>query len=207
MNPTQLPQPRGRVFSPSEMNKSQPDSGDLESSLLQIYHQHHQNSLQLRDQAEKAKKDAISKAGRVSDLLVEAVNGGVQESFVNEKRIEAEIRVLASTIARFMKQTDQWLAASHAINTAVKEIGDFENWMKSMDFDCKKYEQAPIEVPASSDKCLAHWPWMFTPKISLRSSRRNRLIVVTGMFVWGSELILPRMTQWIVFFSEASKVQ
>ncbi|KAK8598282.1 hypothetical protein V6N13_094255 [Hibiscus sabdariffa] len=67
--------------------------------------------------------------------------------------------------------------------------------------------QAPIEVPASSDKCLAHWPWMFTPKISLRSSRRNRLIVVTGMFVWGSELILPRMTQWIVFFSEASKVQ
>ncbi|KAK8696053.1 hypothetical protein V6N13_001192 [Hibiscus sabdariffa] len=142
MNPTQLPQTRGRVFSPSEMNKSQPDSGDLESSLLQIYHQHHQNSLHLRDQAEKAKKDAISKAGRVSDLLVEAVNGGVQESFVNEKRIEAEIRVLASTIARFMKQTDQWLAASHAINTAVKEIGDFENWMKSMDFDCKSINAA-----------------------------------------------------------------
>ena len=69
---------------------------------------------------EKAKKDAIKKAGRVSDLLVDAVNGGVQESFINEKRIEVEIRALAATIGRFMKQTDQWLAASHAINTAVK---------------------------------------------------------------------------------------
>ncbi|KAE8729072.1 Bioproteinsis of lysosome-related organelles complex 1 subunit 1 [Hibiscus syriacus] len=142
MNPTQLPQTLGRVLSSSKMNKSHPGIGDLESSLIQIYNHHHQNFLQLRDQAEKAKKEAIRKAGRVSDLLVEAVNGGVQESFVNEKRIEAEIRVLASTIARFMKQTDQWLAASHSINTAVKEIGDFENWMKSMDFDCKSINAA-----------------------------------------------------------------
>ncbi|KAH1083508.1 hypothetical protein J1N35_023269 [Gossypium stocksii] len=72
--------------------------GDLESSLIQIYHHHHHNSLKLQDQAEligteKAKKDAIKKAGRVSDLLVEVVNGGMQESFINEKRIEAEIRL------------------------------------------------------------------------------------------------------------------
>ncbi|OMP02365.1 GCN5-like 1 [Corchorus olitorius] len=142
MYSTQLPQARGRVLSSSETDKSQSGSDDLESSLLQIYHHHHQNSLKLRDQAEKSKKDAIKKAGRVSDLLVDAVNGGVQESFINEKRIELEIRALAATIARFMKQTDQWLAATHAINTAVKEIGDFENWMKSMDFDCKSINAA-----------------------------------------------------------------
>lgn len=69
---------------------------------------------------EKAKKDAIQKAVRVSDLLVDAVNGGVQESFVNQKLIELEIRALSTTITRFMKQTDQWLAATHALNTAVK---------------------------------------------------------------------------------------
>ncbi|XWS71928.1 hypothetical protein CRYUN_Cryun03dG0180500 [Craigia yunnanensis] len=123
MYSTQLPQTHGRVLSSSEIDKSQPGSGgDLESSLLQIYQHHHRNSLKLRDQAEKAKKDAIKKAGRVSDLLVDAVNGGVQESFINEKRIEVEIRALAATIDRFMKQTDQWLAASHAINTTVKVI-------------------------------------------------------------------------------------
>jgi hypothetical protein len=43
----------------------------------------------------------------------------VQGAFINEKRIELEIRALTGTTARFMNQTDQWLAATHAINTAV----------------------------------------------------------------------------------------
>lgn len=69
---------------------------------------------------DKAKKDAIGIAARVSDLLVEIVNGGVQECFINEKRIELEIRALASTIFRYTKQIDQWLSASHSINSAIK---------------------------------------------------------------------------------------
>ncbi|KAL5582886.1 hypothetical protein UlMin_015328 [Ulmus minor] len=116
---------------------SDPEPGGLEASLLQLVNDHHHSSLQLRELAEKAKKDAIRNASRVSDLLVDAVNGGVQECFINEKRIELETRALAATISRFAKQTDQWLAASHALNNVVKEIGDFENWMKTMEFDCK----------------------------------------------------------------------
>lgn len=92
--------------------------------------------------AEKAKKDAIKKAARAAELMVEAVNRGVQESFINEKRIEYEIRALAATITRFTKQTDQWLTVSHSMNTAIKEIGDFENWMKIMEFDCKSITAA-----------------------------------------------------------------
>lgn len=51
---------------------------------------------------------------------MKAVNGGVEECFVNEKRIESEIRNLAVTVAKFGKQTDQWLAVTHAVNSAVK---------------------------------------------------------------------------------------
>ncbi|KAJ6763685.1 BLOC-1 COMPLEX SUBUNIT 1 [Salix purpurea] len=111
---------------------------DLESSLLQIFTDHHRTSLRLRETTEKAKKEAV----RVADLLVDEVNGGVQESFVNEKRIEMEIRGLAASIVRFMKQSDQWLTATHSINTAIKEIGDFENWMKTMEYDCKSITTA-----------------------------------------------------------------
>ncbi|KAL6216993.1 hypothetical protein ACLB2K_010211 [Fragaria x ananassa] len=35
---------------------------------------------------DRAKKDAIKKAARAAELMVEAVNGGVQEAFVKEKR-------------------------------------------------------------------------------------------------------------------------
>lgn len=70
--------------------------------------------------ADKARKDAIKNAIRVSDVLVEAVNGGVEECYINQKRIELEIQALSSTILRFAKHTDQWLAASRSLNNAVK---------------------------------------------------------------------------------------
>ncbi|KAJ1412206.1 Biogenesis of lysosome-related organelles complex 1 subunit 1 [Sesbania bispinosa] len=96
----------------------------LEASLQHLIQLHNHKSLMLAHHTEKAKKDAIRKAERVSDLLVEAVNGGVQDSFINQKRIELETRALASTITRFMKQTDQWLAATHTLNTALKVFSD-----------------------------------------------------------------------------------
>ncbi|KAK7276101.1 hypothetical protein RIF29_17234 [Crotalaria pallida] len=136
-----LPVARARsVSSPSDHPDTEPK--DLEASLNHLIHLHTHNSLILRHHSEKAKKEAIRKAERVSELLVDAVNGGVQDSFTNQKRIEFEIRTLANTITRFMKQTDQWLAATHALNTAVKEIGDFENWMKVMEYDCKSITAA-----------------------------------------------------------------
>ncbi|XP_073145865.1 biogenesis of lysosome-related organelles complex 1 subunit 1 isoform X3 [Henckelia pumila] len=119
-----------------------PEPGGLEASLLQMINDHNTASLKLREQTEKSKKEAIRTAMRVSDLLVNAVNGNVQEVFIIEKRIEMEIRALAAAVARFSKQTDQWLTASHTINTAVKEIGDFENWMKTIELDCKSISAA-----------------------------------------------------------------
>ncbi|XP_062202699.1 biogenesis of lysosome-related organelles complex 1 subunit 1-like [Phragmites australis] len=115
---------------------------DLEEALLQIVHEHRHQSLRQRQQTERAKKDALRSAVRVADLLVDTVDGGVQDLFVNEKRIELEARALLGTIGRYRKQTDQWLAATNAINSVLKEIGDFENWMKIMDFDCKSINAA-----------------------------------------------------------------
>ncbi|EEC69158.1 hypothetical protein OsI_38101 [Oryza sativa Indica Group] len=119
-----------------------PAGGQLEVALLQIMQRHHHESLRQRKQTERAKMDAVRSAARVADLLVATVDGGVQELYINEKRIELEARALLATIAWYRKQTDQWLAATNAINTVLKEIGDFENWMKIMDFDCKSINAA-----------------------------------------------------------------
>ncbi|XP_062016258.1 biogenesis of lysosome-related organelles complex 1 subunit 1 [Rosa rugosa] len=136
-----LPLAHGGVPSTSSF-LPEPEPGSIEDALLQLVQDHHHNSLKLRERTDRAKKDAIKKAARAAELMVEAVNGGVQESFVNEKRIELEIRALAATITRFTKQTDQWLTVTHSMNTAIKEIGDFENWMKIMEFDCKSITAA-----------------------------------------------------------------
>ncbi|CAM8881726.1 unnamed protein product [Rhodiola kirilowii] len=138
----QLPLARPRAAFSSDAARSSLETGQLEDSLLWLVHEHNQSSHKLRDFTEKAKKNAIRSAGRVSELLVDTVNGEVQDAFVNEKRIELEIRALTEIIVRFGKLTDQWLAASHAINTAIKEIGDFENWMRTMEFDCRSITTA-----------------------------------------------------------------
>ncbi|XP_076912211.1 biogenesis of lysosome-related organelles complex 1 subunit 1-like [Bidens hawaiensis] len=138
-----------RVKLSSDINRPDVQSRSLESSLLQLINNHQTDAIRLREHTEKSKKEAIKSAARVSDLLVEAVNGGVEECYVNEKRIEAEIGALKTTIMRFAKQTDQWLASTHAINTAVKEIGDFENWMKTMELDCKSITTAISNIHQS----------------------------------------------------------
>ncbi|KAL0905354.1 hypothetical protein M5K25_023766 [Dendrobium thyrsiflorum] len=124
------------------MEGAKVEMGGLESSLIQIIQEHQQRAVYIQDQSDKAKKDALKTAVQVSELLVDTVNGGVQEAFTTEKHIEVEIRALISTIIRYKKQTNQWLAASHALNSVLKEIGDFENWMKTMDLDCKSINSA-----------------------------------------------------------------
>ncbi|KAG7568925.1 Biogenesis of lysosome-related organelles complex 1 subunit 1 [Arabidopsis thaliana x Arabidopsis arenosa] len=118
--PKSLSAARGRVLPLSEKEKTEEESGTLESSLLQLIDDNRRSSLQLREKTERSRKEAIRHAARTADLLVKAVNGGVEECFVNEKRIESEIRNLAVTVAKFGKQTDQWLAVTHAVNSAVK---------------------------------------------------------------------------------------
>ncbi|KAK4267389.1 hypothetical protein QN277_024175 [Acacia crassicarpa] len=63
-----------------EKSKSIPKAKGLEASLLQLIQDYSNTSLLLRQQT----------ATRVLDLLVETVNGGVQECYVIEKRIEQE---------------------------------------------------------------------------------------------------------------------
>ncbi|XP_072975851.1 biogenesis of lysosome-related organelles complex 1 subunit 1 isoform X2 [Typha angustifolia] len=115
--------------------------GRLESSLLQIVHEHQRRATRIRDQTDKAKKDALRTAVRVSDLLVDTVNGGVQESFVNEKHIEVEIRALLSTIMRYKKQTDQWLAATHALNSVLKAFAAKESLTIHINFQVYNFAQ------------------------------------------------------------------
>ncbi|MQL99039.1 hypothetical protein Taro_031758 [Colocasia esculenta] len=141
---------------------------DLESSLMRMAQEQQQASLRARDRAvlanpsfyrcgnkalevrsccgEKAKKVALKTATRVSELLVDTVNGGVEGAFINEKRIEIEIRTMIATVMRYTKQTNQWLTMSHAMNSALKEIGDFENWMKTMEYDCNSVNAALCNI-------------------------------------------------------------
>jgi hypothetical protein len=92
----------------------------LEASFANMMQQHAHHSAHLRDRVQTSKKAALEAAAVVSDLLVESINGGVQEVFVNEKQIEMEARSMGVTVQRFSKQTSQWLNVIHTFDSALK---------------------------------------------------------------------------------------
>ncbi|KAG0554373.1 hypothetical protein M758_12G088200 [Ceratodon purpureus] len=126
--------------------------GSLDVWVAHMMQKHAYESAQHRERVETAKKDALASAAVVSNLLVESVNGGVQEAFINEKRIEMEARALGVTIQKFLKQTSQWLNVVHTLDTALKEIGDFENWVKTMEYDCEQIAGTLKNVAVARDQ-------------------------------------------------------
>ncbi|KAK7477076.1 hypothetical protein BaRGS_00031662 [Batillaria attramentaria] len=67
---------------------------------------------------------------------------GVAQAYVNQKKLDTETRILQANAAQFSKQTLQWLKLVEDFNTALKEIGDVENWAKSIETDMRTISSA-----------------------------------------------------------------
>jgi biogenesis of lysosome-related organelles complex 1 subunit 1 len=67
----------------------------------------------------------------VTEELASAVNDGVAEVFNTQRVIESSARELQLQAAAFAKQTGRWSAMVGDFDKALKEVGDFENWVKA----------------------------------------------------------------------------
>lgn len=71
----------------------------------------------------------------LTESLVDTVNSGVVEVFENQKKIEEEARELQAKSAKFARVTSEWVRILNSFDKELREIGDFENWIKSIEFD------------------------------------------------------------------------
>eukprot|EP01112_Ceratiomyxa_fruticulosa_P017558 TRINITY_DN5482_c0_g1_i3.p1 TRINITY_DN5482_c0_g1~~TRINITY_DN5482_c0_g1_i3.p1 ORF type:complete len:129 (-),score=32.49 TRINITY_DN5482_c0_g1_i3:104-490(-) len=89
----------------------------------------------IREENERLRKVAVNSVPPVTSGLVDSVNGGVAAVFANQRKLEAEARNLQQNANRFAKQTQQWVTLLEGFNTSLKEIGDIENWAKTIEQD------------------------------------------------------------------------
>ncbi|XP_038045248.1 biogenesis of lysosome-related organelles complex 1 subunit 1-like [Patiria miniata] len=103
--------------------------------LASMLKEHQAKQATRKEQQEKRRKEATMAAINVTKALVGNVNNRVSMAYVNEKRLDAEARQLQANAAQFAKQSMQWLSLIENFNTALKELGDVENWAKSIEVD------------------------------------------------------------------------
>ncbi|EFA85077.1 GCN5-like 1 domain-containing protein [Heterostelium album PN500] len=103
--------------------------------LTKLVKEHQNNVSKIKDENEVLKKEAMMSVAPVTNGLMDSVNQGVACVFANQKRLEQEARVLQQSTTKFSKQTNQWLTLIDNFNNALKEIGDVENWSRSIEND------------------------------------------------------------------------
>uniref|UniRef100_A0AAQ4NN25 Biogenesis of lysosome-related organelles complex 1 subunit 1 n=1 Tax=Gasterosteus aculeatus aculeatus TaxID=481459 RepID=A0AAQ4NN25_GASAC len=87
--------------------------------------------------SERRRREAISAATCLTEALVDHLNVGVAQAYVNQRKLDHEVKTLQVQASQFSKQTSQWISMVEGFNQALKEIGDVENWARSIEMDMR----------------------------------------------------------------------
>ncbi|KAK7805639.1 hypothetical protein U0070_009788 [Myodes glareolus] len=57
------------------------------------------------------------------------------QAFVNQRKLHQEVKTLQAQAAQFAKQAGQWIGMVENFSQELREIGDVENWARSIELD------------------------------------------------------------------------
>ncbi|XP_066145334.1 biogenesis of lysosome-related organelles complex 1 subunit 1 [Euwallacea fornicatus] len=100
---------------------------------------------------ETKRKEACASAGDLTQALVDHLNVGVAQAYLNQKKLDAEAKQLHTSAQAFSKQTQQWLSLVESFSSALKELGDVENWAKTIEGDMQTITTA-LEIAYKSSQ-------------------------------------------------------
>ncbi|KAL1463278.1 hypothetical protein WDU94_015044 [Cyamophila willieti] len=105
--------------------------------LSSILKEHQAKQVNRKEEKEIRRKEALGAANELTHALVDHLNVGVAQAYLNQKKLDAEAKQLHTNAITFSKQTQQWLSLVDNFNSALKEIGDVENWAKVIEEDMR----------------------------------------------------------------------
>ncbi|CAG8503183.1 1244_t:CDS:2 [Funneliformis caledonium] len=106
--------------------------------LSRLVREHSQKQQVVRRNTEQLRKEAIQAVNEVTDSLADTLNERVSAVFKTQREIESEARRLSSQSAKYTKQTKQWLNMLEGFNSALKELGDVQNWAEVIEKDMRE---------------------------------------------------------------------
>lgn len=98
---------------------------------------------------ETKRKEACNAASDLTQALVDHLNVGVAQAYLNQKKLDAEAKQLHTSATNFSKHIHQWLNLVDSFSSALKELGDVENWAKTIEGDVRTITTA-LEIAYKS---------------------------------------------------------
>uniref|UniRef100_A0A4W6DXR3 Biogenesis of lysosome-related organelles complex 1 subunit 1 n=1 Tax=Lates calcarifer TaxID=8187 RepID=A0A4W6DXR3_LATCA len=102
-----------------------------------VFHSVDGLSVDLVSFTERRRREAIAAATCLTEALVDHLNVGVAQAYINQRKLDHEVKTLQVQASQFSKQTAQWISMVEGFNQALKEIGDVENWARSIEMDMR----------------------------------------------------------------------
>ncbi|PAA77528.1 hypothetical protein BOX15_Mlig034571g1 [Macrostomum lignano] len=104
------------------------------SSLLK---EHQRLQSQRRAAQDARRAEVATGVASLTTALVDGLNSGVAQAYANQRRLDCETKALQASVTTFARQTGQWIKLVEDLNSALKEMGDVENWARSMERDMR----------------------------------------------------------------------
>ncbi|XP_045475457.1 biogenesis of lysosome-related organelles complex 1 subunit 1 [Harmonia axyridis] len=110
--------------------------------LMSMVKEHQSKQAVKKEIQEIKRKEACNAANLMTQALVDHLNVGVAQAYLNQKKLDAEAKQLHNSAVNFAKQTQQWLNLVENFNSSLKELGDVENWAKTIENEIKTITNA-----------------------------------------------------------------
>lgn len=105
--------------------------------LSSLVKEHQARQVVRKEQQETKRKEALTAANNLTTALVDHLNVGVAQAYLNQKRLDSEAKQLHLNATNFSKQTTAWLQLIDSFNSSLKEVGDVESWAKTIENDMR----------------------------------------------------------------------
>jgi len=105
--------------------------------LSSLVKEHSQRQAVRREHQETLRQNANKASADLTQALVDHLNVGVAQAYLNQKRLDAEAKQLHTNATDFAKQTQNWLNLVKTFNSTLKDLGDVKNWAKAIEDDMR----------------------------------------------------------------------
>ena len=86
----------------------------------------------------------------------------VEKAYNSQRQLEYEAKQLQAHVTKLTKQTTQWVALVENFNQALKELGDVENWARTIETDMTTIASALEYAYKGKSEQLASRPFTVT---------------------------------------------